>query len=669
MLHIQGLSAVHGRRRFTRPVAFTAILATVCALLGGRTAVAQNDAAATASRPIAIAELIPQARERFTPPSDEQLEAARSELAERMDALARFVRPQSANGQKWLKYLQREALDAALAAEGPIDLAPLAATYQRLNRNENGLELAPFRRVSDALRQFIDLSAVAQMEDPAVVYNRQLEALAGELERLRAAHREGTGAGNDAASLLEYSIGGRLDFLAGMGQATELIAAIRDEFAEPNAFMTISVELVRAAAEEPIDRNDPVSDVILGTRINGTGHTTGSITVRAAPSDDAATIELSTEGHTVSQNVGRNGPAVIRTTGYTDFTATKQVEFSDAEFRSPPAAVEAKTTSDIHSVRKAGGGIGSGRVASEGMSRARQSQSRANAISADHAEDRIRQRIDEEVGDKLRDGRKRYEDTYRDPLARHGDLPDHILFRTTSDDVIIEATQANRGQLAASTPPPALPPDRDVVVRLHESAVSNYWATFLGGATASETEPGQDGAKFDVKLPQWMKDAWQRKKTDQEQGAEAGDAPFKSWSLTFRHVRPLSVDFADNQMRLTIHLARLVSGDDEFTNWDVTGVFTPQLQNGGAVLRRDGELIVLPTGFDTERGQLSSRQVAVRSNLSSVLNERSAQGRGFPSQIEFAELEPTGALEKVGPLALTELKSGGGWITLAWNRQ
>jgi hypothetical protein len=139
--------------------------------------------------------------------------------------------------------------------------------------------------------------------------------------------------------------------------------------------------------------------------------------------------------------------------------------------------------------------------------------------------------------------------------------------------------------------------------------------------------------------------------------------------LTFRQVRPITVDFDDRKVTLTIHVARLTSADEEFTDWDVTGVFTPQLENDGVVFRRDGDLVVLPTGFDPERGQLSSRQVGVRTNLTKVLNERSAQGRGFPTRIEFSQLEPTGALEKAGPLAARELNSDNGWLTLAWKRK
>jgi hypothetical protein len=113
----------------------------------------------------------------------------------------------------------------------------------------------------------------------------------------------------------------------------------------------------------------------------------------------------------------------------------------------------------------------------------------------------------------------------------------------------------------------------------------------------------------------------------------------------------------------------LESGDDVFDRWDVTGTFTPELADGGVTLRRSGELVVFPTGFDREGGQLSSRQVAVRRNLTKVLTERSDEGRGFPLTIEIKKLEPSEDFADVGPLLVNEFASGGGWLTVAWNRQ
>ena len=77
----------------------------------------------------------------------------RAALDERMGQLERFVNPASANGQRWLKFLKWDELKAALATDGGPDVRALNATLGQLNRDENGLEMAKFRDMADALRQ------------------------------------------------------------------------------------------------------------------------------------------------------------------------------------------------------------------------------------------------------------------------------------------------------------------------------------------------------------------------------------------------------------------------------------------------------------------------------------------------------------------------------------
>jgi hypothetical protein len=598
--------------------------------------------------------LVAQARENFKPVSSEQVAAARAELQKRISELERFVGPSTTNGQRWLKYLKLSDLKQSLAAEAPAKFEAVDATYDRLNRDENGLELPKFRALADALRRYRYTLAVSQWENPADIYAQQLDALAKALDQYR---QEPTAAN-------EVALANQLVVVDNIGQAPALAAAVRKEFGRPNAFIDVSGELLKAAAE-PINRSERITDIILGTNIHGNAHTTGKVEIQPVPSDKAGVLQLTSKGHSVSQNVGRNGPAVIRSTAHTDFTATKRVELSDHAFTSSPARADATTNTDIHSISKSGGGIGSRMVSRIGWQRANQSEGQAEAIAADHAEDRIERQFNNEVHEKLADARKRYEDEYRRPLARRGEVPDHIQFGSTKDALTLELTQAGRGQLAATVDPPAQPAGHDVTMRLHESAVNNYSGITLSGATVSQAEAGQE-SKFDVKMPKWMEDAWKKRKTDRDATAAAATDGFKPWSLRFRQGRPISVDFEDGKMKLTLHIARLESGSsDPFTRWDVWGIFVPELQDGGVVLRREGELDALPTGF---RGNLSSLQAAQRNNLIKEFNSRSAQGEGFPNTIEFGQFEPEGALKNAGPLQLTHVTSENGWLTLVWDR-
>jgi hypothetical protein len=188
----------------------------------------------------------------------------------------------------------------------------------------------------------------------------------------------------------------------------------------------------------------------------------------------------------------------------------------------------------------------------------------------------------------------------------------------------------------------------------------------LSGATGSQTTPDED-IKFDVKLPKWMKDAWKDRKVEPTEGGQGAEEGFKPYSLTFQQARPLTVNFVDGKVKLTVHINRLTSGNETFEDWDVTGTYTPEeTSNGGIVLRREEDLVMLPANF---RGQLSTRQVAERANLEKELNARSAQGKGFPKSFELEPLTPEGNLADAGPLVFNQFDSGNGWLVVAWDRQ
>ena len=510
--------------------------------------------------------------------------------------------------------------------------------------------------MSEALQQYIDLAAASAMTSEA--YAGQIDALEHDLDTYQA----------KPVAPLDLQIGQRLDFVTSLGQAPELVAAIRQQFDQPNVFVNLSSPLIEAAIDKPIDRQEVVPDNILGVSLRSDTHTVGTVTGRTVPSDEQAVLELTSSGHISSKNRGTKGPASIRSSSESDYTVTKRIAFSDEGFVAEPAEVQADLKSDIHSISKSGGGLGSRIVSKQGWKKAGQNKGRANAIATDHTKNRVRKRMDDEAGDSISKAHKRYEDEYRTPLIRVGGLPDHIRFSSTDDDMALEIAQAGRGQLGAQQPPPALPAQYDAAVRVHQSAINNYAALVMGGAAASETEPDQK-AEFDVALPGWMDKVMEDREDATTDETDAGGEPFKPWSITLRRNRPLTVAFADGKVTLTIHLARLTSGEETFSRWDVTGVFTPELKDGGVVLHRDGDLEVLPTGFDPAKGQLSSRQVALRSNLTKVLNERSAQGHGFSKTIELKEWQPTGDFEKVGPLALQAFNSNDGWLTLVWDRK
>jgi hypothetical protein len=601
-----------------------------------------------------ISGLIHQARSNFRPVSEKEAANARAQLRERMNDVADFVNPSSANGRQWFRYLRWDALKKALAEDRPKDFAPFDATIRQLNRNETGLENPRFRRLANALRRYRDLAAVSSWEKPEDIYGKQLDALERALD---AFHK-------DPSPRNQVALSERIRIIDSIGQAPKLVSAIRRDLAKPNAFVDISSDLITASAG-PINRCEPVTDCILGTNINSDAHTTGHVHAVTIPSDDKALIEFHSHGHTFSNSTGYNGPAVIRSTSDTDFTARKRVELTDDAFAATGANADATTCIHLQSVSKAGGGLGSRLVSRIGWGRAQGSRGQAESIAADHAETRIENQFNRELNDQVAKTRTRYLDDYRRPLERRGEVPDHIRFSSTKDAVRFETTQASRSQLGATSSPPPVNQKHDVTMRLHQTAVDNYSASLVGGATARQTQPNED-VKFNVPMPKWMDNVWKQRKTEPTNKAGGKEEPFKQYALTLRDNQPISVGFEKGKVKLTVHIAHLKSGDKAFDNWDVTGTYTPEIANGAVILHRQGDLEMLPSDF---RGQLNSRQVAERRNLEEELNRRSDQGHGFPKSIQFDPIKPEGKVADAGPLEFRQFAPEDGWLTIGLDRQ
>ena len=612
-----------------------------------------------------LAERARTAKNDYHPITAEQVSAARATALKSANNLQLWLKTNDDGGTKWKQYLHWENLPEALETESKSNLAKLSVVYRQLNTDEPGLERAAFRRLAKSLRRYIDLASAAGKKNLKNQYTKVTQGLASDLS----AYAE------HPTPRLEYSIGRRLGFIHGLGLSPELHAAVRDRHGLPNAIIDVSEKFLSAAVSGNIDEVGDVRDTILGTAIRGTSQTNGSVKLQLIPATDRAIMEVSSTGEIVSKNLGYNGPIVIRSTGFTDFTASKRVEFTDRAFRIMPSVADATTRTEIHNVRAKNSGPFSRLISQVGGQRVQESKRRAEAIASRHAERDIRIEFDKELTEEVKGLRRQYRDVFRYPLLRKGAFPEHVRFSSTTDVASIEVIQAKNDELAASGPPPPINGKNDLRARIQQTAASNYVTTLLSGATLSESTAG-GGGQLDRKIPQWLEDLLgdldvpdneQDKETaaDATTSAKPSDRP---WSITFRRKRPVSVEFSDGQIKLAVHTARIVSAGDRFDGWDLLVSYKMDPQNGGLLLTRSGDVDVLPTNFDPATGRgLSTRQVGLRSNLIKVINDLTNQGDGFPKTLEMPMIELAGELADVGTLALEGSKSENGWLTLTWN--
>ncbi|TWT78290.1 hypothetical protein Pla123a_10810 [Posidoniimonas polymericola] len=591
----------------------------------------------------------PAVSEGVRAPTADEIAGARAALAGSLERFERRVGVGSSKLDGWKKFLRWKTLERFATDGSDPTLAELQESIDRLTSGDKGLELPEFQQLALDARRLFDLLLVGTLPDAAAFADQQAKQLQKILDTDP----------NLIDARASYAVEQRLDFFRGAPGGGERARTLAVRFSEPNLHVDLSERLLEQMVRRPVHDVGPVSEVILGTRITGTGDTNGQLSVTTLPSVGSARLLFTMSGATQSKTVGVNGPAVIHSDGLTAFTGSKLVEITRTNFSSASSTFDATTNTTTTAICKKGGGFGQRIVQSVARRRVAEQKAQAEAISADRAEGRLRTEFDRQLNQELAVARRNFEQELIAPLKRRHAEPRRLEFHTGGDRLSVRVLQAERGQLAAPAGP-TTPPADDLSLRLHQSAANNIAASILSGATVSR-ESADQPTKVDVPVPDWATRLARQGAQDTEQ---AKPSEFKPWALTFRRNRPLSFRFDQNEVEVILHAAELAAGEDAFQGWDLILRFEPAVRDGRTVLARKGRVEALPTDFDPSSGRrLTSRQVAFRRNLEAQLNKPRDGKQGVP---DFIDLGPIKLREGRGELLATGVNAMAGWMSLDW---
>jgi hypothetical protein len=578
---------------------------------------------------------IEKAKQSFSPLTESDVAAAKARLIEALKKLGAALDPANEESSRWREYLQWDRLEEQLAREEGPDLATLDEIYAKYAAGYEGLDLAVFDDVRAALRGYLNTARAAAA--PAVIkaqYEQLLDALPEYLER----HRKNP-TPDDAAALASA-----IEWLEDAGQASWLVESIRRDFTHPNLFGRIDADVVKGGLEGPVDETGPVTDVILGASVRGTGHTVGRIEGELVPNDLRAEIVTVFKGTINSTTRSYKDGATVSSTGVTQIETRKPLVFTAEGFAALPATSKATTQSTIR-------GINSGRGAAGQQAATRQvygQKSQAERISSQHAEDRANRRADEKAAEMLAEPQKSYLEKFRHPLEQRKLFPRQLDFRTTSQAVLLTGLQAGPYDLGAPGAPPATIDNPHMAVQVHESAFNNYAAGSLSGRILTE-------AQFLATLEQLLGEVPERLKNEEEH---------EPWTITFSRSQPITVTFGDGQFRMTIRGRHFVSGGKDYPDdMDITAVYKVVKGDDGFKAVRQGDLEIFPPGF-TPGGdaKLSVPKQTIRRML-----ERRFE-KMFDKEIVPEPLVLPGEWEKTGKYKLDQWDVADGWMVMAWNR-
>jgi len=573
------------------------------------------------------------AKDRFRPLKAEDLEQARKQLDTAVARLDKQLDEDGEEGREWRVYLLWDQFERELAEAEP-HLDALDQIYKRFTEDREGLEMAWFLDARDALARYRNTARNIGNAKLPDLYGQVLDALAAQVE---AYTKNPTAKG-------ALAIGYLIDQLDGAGQAPDVVRAVRHHFVRPNLEFVASAEFLSAGLAGPIDRTEPVRDNILRTDIRGEGRTIGRTKVELVPDERFAVIDLLMEGTNRARHVGSNGPVRIFSDANTTLAARKRIWIDENGVHSFPAVSDAKTANRIRGLCAVRGGRLIERFARR---RAAQQEALGEAIAAEHAEVRLNRRIDDEAAQKIPRMHRTFVEKFRQPLLDRRLFPRLLKFSTAADSLNMAAIAADDSQLAAPAPPPAPSQPGQVQFAVHESLVHNVADRALAGRTLTHERY--------VEFFTWL-----RGSPPQEPPEEKN----KKWAVSFPELRPVSVEFAEGQVSVTIRGRRYIEDEDSYPGMDVSVRYAIETSPQGITLVRQGELSIFPPGFKPGgTARLTPRQIIIRK----LLQKR--YERIFKPALLGEGIELRGPWSKLGRLKPVSVVAQDGWFVTAWQAE
>ena len=575
--------------------------------------------------------------EAFRPVSEGGLATAAAKLRSALGPLDRLL-ARSPSGADWKKYLDWPALEAQAASGSNADPATLRRLQKLLDAGENGLEMHQFATVRRAVTAYAEAAEAAKSPEAQAAYAQRLDKLA-------AAVAAGAAAGTTEAL---DPVGPLLAKLADSGQAPGVVARVRSAVDRPNLYLDIDESLLGSAVNRVVDERAPISDTVLGTRIRGTGHTTGLVLLDFVPALDQAIVDIALDATNHSDTRGSQGPVTVRTHGTTKVDARKRIMIDDERVSALPVEAHAST-----STRTAGIGVskrfGQNLIRKIASRKIAEMRPKAEAISEQKARERVRQQFDSQTAGAIAQAQSDYQAKFRRPLMDRGWYPEMLHLNTSDSRLSVVARKALTDQIAAFTPPPAVDPDAVMAARVHETLVNNVAEITLGGRTITQQFVEEQIKKNNGTLPESL-------------GNDPDQAP---WSITFAKRKPVELDADDSRVKMTVRGTRFTSGDREFPAMDIWAAYRIEPADGKIRLVRDGDVQIYPPGFVPGGGE---KLTVAQTSLRRILQKRF--GKVFKEVVDVEPLKMPGQLAGAGPLPMEQFVARkDGWVAAGWRKK
>ena len=468
---------------------------------------------------------------------------------------------------------------------------------------------------------------------------RRMEVLAEELPMLgQADQRRSAG-----------RVGNLLQWLENANQVPSLISAIRREYSLPNLYLNVSSNLLNTVAARTDVDTRVLDENVNGRRIRGYATTSTSVNLELQDDPNQVRLDIHLLG-SVSSNTRFRERKI-----YGFVNANGQLEGRRSLFASIGGLFASDTNAAANlSANLQGLTAKCDLVQRIGFKKFNEGKASADADASDRAEAELFEQFDSLTSEAVSGGQQAIFNAKDRATDFAAWIPD-LFLRSTPDFIQAVGKTESGGTLAAPNYPAATTVPADVIVRLHDSLLSNLVDPIFAGKTFSNEELAAKAAELSGEVPEGL-------------ATEDGDGPGEdeSFTITFDSVRPIQFEFDGNIVTVSISGKQFAQGERKIdAGLQIKLRFKIKRTATGLQFVRDGQAEI----DYTERDRKDAKTVAFKSFLEDKLNSESNKTNAIDLPANLLPIDQVDALKdsKIAKeLQLVQCSIDNGWFYLGW---
>ncbi len=417
----------------------------------------------------------------------------------------------------------------------------------------------------------------------------------------------------------------------------ELAEAINTFYRNANLRVAVSKDMLQRflPKSQVVDR--PVRQKILGADTRGSSQVQTNLGLELVPDKHAWNIVLNVKGDIQASTKSSRGPATFfnDSVSFIDTKRSIRVDTTGLNITGSGTSVDSHDNlrgfnTDFDSLPVLGDMLR--HVVRQQFDSQRPIASR---IMKKTIAEQTDSELDKQLSQKVDVAEREFQSKLLTPLERMELNPLVVDLETTEQRLIARYRIAGSEQMAAFTPRPLAPSDSHISIQVHESTINNAIDKVqLSGREWTLEELSHQLADV-LQQPHWEIPA---------------DVP-RDVHLQFANTRPLTVEFADGKMQLTLRIAALrQEGTIHLKNFIIRTEYAPQATGMVAQLNRQGAISV-----DGQRLGIRER-MQLRTIFARIFAARPSLPLLSPELVDD---------ERVNGLAVSQLEIRDGWMAMA----